>query len=137
MSKDKGIALRPLEEWKGHDRSSFRAQARYRPNLQILPRVSLSVTCKALHLVGQSYRPTEHFQSIWKTLFRPAEAHRRKKLTVVFSNFVGRTRMKKVEMSSARNSAVTVLKQENIRHAYISTAALSLSNDFANILLNF
>jgi hypothetical protein len=40
-------------------------------------------------------------------------------------------------MFFARHSAVALLKQENIDYAYISTAALSLSNDFANILLNF
>jgi hypothetical protein len=40
-------------------------------------------------------------------------------------------------MSSTRNAVVTLLIQENIGHAYISTSALCLSNDFANILLNF
>jgi hypothetical protein len=50
MSKDKGIALRPLNTWKD-TAGWFWAQARYRPNLQILPFFSkLGRACRALDL---------------------------------------------------------------------------------------
>jgi hypothetical protein len=64
-------------------------QARYRPNLLILlfySEAPLLVGCLIQELadpvVGQSYRPTEHFQSFRKTFFGPANAHRRKQHTV-------------------------------------------------------
>jgi hypothetical protein len=76
-------------------------QARYRPNLQILPFFSeLAGACRTLEQdcliksLGKATALPSTFSNL-KIFLQPTTAHRRKQRTVVFINFVGRYRVMK------------------------------------------